>query len=110
MTDGGSTARNTMPLRRETYRPSSVIRHPSSRPSTRDELRPVGLDALGGEERLEGLEAFRRVADGSGGLARGEAVGGERSGGLADRPLDGVQSVAAVRHMSHAEVLAGGEE
>ena len=44
------------------------------------------------------------------GLLGVQAVGGERPGGLADGPLDGVQAVAAVGDVGDAQVLAGRQQ
>ena len=65
---------------------------------------------MGGEAGLEVGQQLGGVADLAWGELVVEAVGGEGSGGFADVPFDGVETVAAVGDVRDAEIFAGGEE
>src|SRR5579864_5222651 len=71
---------------------------------------PVDLDTLRDEVRLELLAPLLRVADGARTELLLDAECRQGTRGLANGPLDGVQTVEAVGDMGHAQVLAGWKE
>ena len=74
--------------------------------SARRQARPVQFDAVL-------LQTFLKVGEQLGGLANlsrrllaGQTEGGQSAGGLADVPLDRMQTITAIRNVRHSEILA----